>query len=879
MQPAAAPVTFVFTDIEGSTRLWETAPEAMRAALARHDAIGREAVAAHRGRVVKTTGDGMHAVFGDPLDAIMATLALQQALLDATSTAGVALHVRCGIHLGVDERRDDDFYGPAVNRAARIMAAAHGGQILASEAVALLVRARLSAEVTLKDLGEVRLRDLASAERIYQVQHPSLRASFPALRSLEATPNNLPQQVTSFIGRDREKVEVGDLLAKHRLVMLQGAGGIGKSRLSLQVAADLMDEFPDGVWLVELAALTDARLVPQAIASVLGVKEEAGYPVVDALVKAIADRRLLLILDNCEHLVEACAQIARQVLNAGPLVRILASSREPLHVAGEAIFPLQPLAVPDPYGSFKRQALEGYAAARLFIERASAAQPTFAVSDDNAMAVAGICQRLDGIPLALELAAARVRSLSVEQISARLSDRFRLLTGGDRTALPRQQTLRALIDWSFDLLTPQERVLFRRLAVFAGGFTLEGAEAVGAAGELLGAEVLPLLTNLVEKSLVTMDAGGERYRLLETVRHYALDRLASSGEVDATRSRHLVFYVGLAETARPALTGPRVAHWVGRLEAERENLLAAHVWCDSAEGGGELGLRLLDAVKFYLLNRGLLVLGHRLLIEALARSGAQARARPRARALFEAGQFCNSLGRYEEALGLLEESLSISNEIGDKWGAMQTLQPLGEAANGQGDIDAARRYLEEAVARSRESTDKRELASALVNLGQLYRLAGPADAALPLFVEGIALMREVGDHESVGLILLNLAMVSIGQGALDRVPAVLREVVDIAVESGSAPVGKSVLEVASALAAAHRDWPRTARYYGAAEAQATATGFRRDPTDEAFLAPYVDASRAALGAEAFSANESVGGATPYAEALADARSWLESLPG
>ena len=438
MQPATAPVTFVFTDIEGSTRLWDIAPDAMRAALARHDAIGREAVEAHGGRVVKTTGDGMHAVFDDPLGAIRATLALQQALADAAATAGIALRVRCGVHLGVDERRDDDFYGPAVNRAARIMAAAHGGQILASEAVALVVRARLPAEVALRDLGEVRLRDLANPERLYQVLHPALRESFPALRSLEATPNNLPQQLTSFIGREREEKEVADLLAKHRLVMLQGAGGIGKSRLSLQVAADLMDDFPDGVWLVELAALNDARLVPQAIASVLGVKEEAGHPVVEALAKFVADRRILVVLDNCEHLVDACALVTRRLLGAGPHARILASSREPLHVAGEAIYPLQPLAVPDPYGSFKRQALEGFAAARLFIERATAAQPAFVVSDDNAMAVAGICQRLDGIPLALELAAARVRSLSVEQISARLSDRFRLLTGGDRTALPRQ---------------------------------------------------------------------------------------------------------------------------------------------------------------------------------------------------------------------------------------------------------------------------------------------------------------------------------------------------------------------------------------------------------------------------------------------------------
>ncbi len=490
------------------------------------------------------------------------------------------------------------------------------------------------------------------------------------------------------------------------------------------------------------------------------------------------------------------------------------------------------------------------------------------------MAVAGICQRLDGIPLALELAAARIRSLSVEQIAARLSDRFGLLTRGNRAALPRQQTLRALIDWSYDLLTPEERVLFRRLAVFAGGFTLEAAEAVGAGGEIQATDVLSLLTNLVEKSLVTMDAGGDRYRLLETVRHYAQDRLEGSGEAGDTRTRHLDFYVALTEQAKPELVGLRQARWFALLDAERENLLAAHGWCDSAKGGAEAGLRMLDAVKLYLNNRGLLVLGHRLLIDALARDGAQARTRLRARALFDAGQICNSLGRYSEALELLGESLAIAREIGDNWRSIQTLQPMGEAARNLGDLDAARHYLDEAVARSRESTDKRELAAALVNLGQLHRLSGSTDAAEPLFAEGVALLRESGDRESVGLTLLNVAMVSIGRGALDRVPAVLREAADIAEECGSAPVGQSVLEVAAALAAAHRDWPRAARYYGAAEAQAAATGFRRDPVDEAFLAPHMAAARDAIGATTFAAEEGAGRALAYASTLADARAWL-----
>ena len=472
MHESSAVTTFLFTDIEGSTRLWEQQPERMRPALARHDAIARAAVAAHRGTVVKTTGDGIHAVFDDPLDAVGATLQLQQALTDPQATAGVALRVRCGLHLGIVERRDNDFFGTPVNRTARIMAAAHGGQVLVSKAFADLIVDRLPAGVTLRDLGAVRLRDLASPERVYQIVHPRLRQDFPALRSLESTPNNLPQQVTSFIGRERELSEVKTLLGKTRLLTLLGVGGLGKTRLSLQAVVDVMDDFPDGVWFVELAPLTDPQLVPQAVASVLGVKEEAGRPVVEALMSHGRDRNLLLILDNCEHLVQACAELATAMLQSGPRIKLLASSREPLRVAGETSYPVPALAAPDPRQSMTVAAATRYEAVNLFIDRALVAQPAFHADDRNATAIADICHRLDGIPLAIELAAARVRSLSVENIAARLGDRFRLLAGGDRTALPRQQTLRALIDWSHDLLTEHERVLFRRLSVFADSWTL-----------------------------------------------------------------------------------------------------------------------------------------------------------------------------------------------------------------------------------------------------------------------------------------------------------------------------------------------------------------------------------------------------------------------
>ncbi|TMH61634.1 MAG: adenylate/guanylate cyclase domain-containing protein, partial [Betaproteobacteria bacterium] len=401
VQLASAVTTFLFTDIEGSSRLWEQDPERMRPALARHDA----AVEHNRGTVVKMSGDGVHAAFSDPLDAGCASLELQRALADSESTNGIAIRVRCGLHAGVTERRDNDFFGTAVNRAARIMSTAHGGQVLLSQAVAVLVDERLPPGVTLRDLGSLRLRDLASPEHVYQLVHPQLRQDFPALPSLEATPNNLPLQVTSFVGRERELAEVKKVLANSRLLTLLGVGGIGKTRLSLQVAADLMDDYPDGVWFVELAPLTDALLVPQAVASVLGVKEEAGRPVVEALLKYVKSRRQLLILDNCEHLLDACAELVKQLLQAGPNLRILASSRENLRVAGESTYPVPALAAPDPYEKFIHTTLTQYEAARLFIDRALAVQPAFEISQQNAMAVAEVCHRLDGIPLAIELAA------------------------------------------------------------------------------------------------------------------------------------------------------------------------------------------------------------------------------------------------------------------------------------------------------------------------------------------------------------------------------------------------------------------------------------------------------------------------------------------
>jgi predicted ATPase/class 3 adenylate cyclase len=860
----------LFTDIEGSTRLWEQEPERMRPALARHDAIARSSVEANGGRVVKMTGDGLHAAFGDPLDALRATLALQRAMADSQAEMGVPLQVRCGLHAGASESRDSDFYGGVVNRAARVMSAAHGGQVLVSRAVADKVRDRLPADVALRDLGDVRLRDLASPERLFQVVSPGLRAEFPALRSLEHTPNNLPHALTAFIGRERELAEARSLIASHRLVTVVGMGGLGKTRLALHAAAAALDDFPDGVWLVELAAIEDPRRVAQAVASALGVREEAASTLEEALLRYAKGRRALIVLDNCEHLLGECARLARRILNAGEGIRILASSREPLKVAGEAVYQLAGLEVPGPRQAVDPQAAARTESVRLFIDRAASAAPHLDFTPEQAGVVAAICHRLEGIPLAIELAAARVRTLSVQQIALRLDDRFRLLAAGDPTVPHKQRTLRALIDWSHDLLEASERALFARLAVFAGGWTLEACESVcGAEG------ILDDLGRLVEKSLVAMEPGGERYRMLETVREYAREKLAASGEDMGIRERHFAHYLGFAEKAKAGLTGPEQAVWLEALDHERENILAAHAHALQNAASAEPGLRLANAVKLYWGNRGLLELGHRLVREALGRTAQTDRTFLRCRGLYEAGQLCSYIGRYGEARRDLEESLDIARELGDERAISIVLQPLGMAALGDGDRVAARRYLAEGLERAERGGEQRAIAAAANELGQIHRLDGDVSGAEARYSRALTIAEKLGDREAVAVTRLNMAMLRIAQSDGGSARAMLREAFDIASEVGSLRMAQSALEVAAGLAASEDDAAGAARLYGAAAAVAGSTGLRREPADEAFVAPLMARARAALGDE-FERWEAHGRGLPMQQAIDEARRGLTS---
>jgi predicted ATPase/class 3 adenylate cyclase len=783
---ATGTVTFLFTDIEGSTRLWEEEPERMRPALARHDAISRTAVESHRGLVVKSTGDGVHAAFDDARDALVAAVDLQQALTDPATTNGVALRVRCGLHTGLVEHRDNDFFGPTLNRAARIMSAAHGGQVLLSQVVVDGVRDRLPAAVSLRDLGRVRLKDLATPEHVYQVVHPDLRLEFPALRSLEATPNNLPQQATSFIGREKELAELKRLLAGTRLVTLTGSGGCGKTRLSLQVAADSLERFPDGVWLVELAALADAGLVVQTVSSVLGLKEEPGKPLVHTLGAHLKDRRLLLLLDNCEHLLDGCAALADTLVRQCPHLTMLASSREALGIGGEQAYRVPSLSLPDPKQAQTPAAVAPFESVRLFTERALLARPDFRVTNQNAATLASICNRLDGIPLAIELAAARVRSLSVEELNRKLDERFRILTGGSRTALPRQQTLRSLIDWSYDLLHEPEKLLLQRLSVFVGGWTLAAAEPVCAGEGVAVAEVLDLMTSLVDKSLVVVDQNSEpyRYRLLETVRQYARERLLESGSSEAVRERHRDCFLALAEEAESKLTGTEQAAWLRRLEGEHDNLRSA-LESSLVVAGEGTGLRLCGALQRFWRTRGHISEGREWCARVLGKVEVEDQTPERAKVLNNAGILAFYQSDLLAARAQHEECLAIRRRLGDRSGIAGSLLNLGNVARGQGDYPAARAFIEESLAIERELGNRRGVARSLNNLGNVVLDQGGYALAQELHLETLAIWRELGDLGDTGSSLINLGLLAYYQGDYPAAKGLNQEALAIMRELGN----------------------------------------------------------------------------------------------
>jgi len=921
--------TFLITDIEGSTRLWEEHHEAMAPALEVHDRLLAAAVTHSGGIVVKTTGDGLLAVFDAVDGAIGAALEGQRALAAHVWGATGPLRVRMAIHTGTAHHRDDDYFGPVVNRVARLLAIGHGGQILVSGASRALLDETRPGGHDLVDRGEHRLRDLDHPERVFEVRALGLATGFPALRSLDARMTNLPVQLTSFVGRERELSKAIELLAGHRVVTLVGVGGTGKTRLMVQVAAEVVDRFRDGAWLVELASLVDPALVGLEVSRALGVREAPGQPPLEALIDFLRYKQLLLALDNCEHVIGAAADLVEAVVTHCPGVSIIATSREALALAGEAVLPVPSLGLPDANpdaaeggrdaDDLRLKRIAATESVRLFVERASASVPGFSVNGANAAAIVEICRRLDGIPLALELAAARTNVLSVQDIAARLGDRFRLLTGGRRTAAPRQQTLQATIDWSWDLLSAPDRLLLQRMAVFAGGWTLEAAAAVGslAAGDAGGdpsrtvdpLDALDGLSRLADRSLVVVDRGTHtRYRMLETIRQYAMARLVASGEVGQVRDAHLAFFEASILQAESGLHSSDLVDWLARLDADADNLRAALEW--AFEDDVEAALRLCVSLMTYWylrsagseavdrLDRALTAVRE---WQRLDSSAHPARTALVSRVLAAAAVASTIWATNDAAPAWAEESLVLARETGDLVARYEALTALIDARRHysayitttfDGDVtgirdlgeelielatrhgewwrvsrahavlalyeaylapEAAEMHIAMAVEAARRSADPYEFASVAYVRGLVASDQGRWSDARQWFTEGQQRSRDLGDRRFELMCQSELAHVARRGGSLDESNATYRETIRVWRQMGNRGAIAHQLESFAFLALASVERPRAARLFGAAESLREAAGASMLPVErqeyEAAVAQMrLDADDSALDA-------------------------------
>jgi predicted ATPase/class 3 adenylate cyclase len=883
-------VTFLFTDIEGSTRLLQSLGNRYPAVLAAHDDLLRAVFREAGGVEVSTAGDAFFVVFPVAARAVAAAVAAQRAIAAHAWPEDARVRVRMGLHTGEAVLSGDTYVGLDVHRAARICAAGHGGQILVSEATAALAVHDLPDGLALVDLGPHRLKDLQRPERLFQATHRDLPSAFPPLRSLDVAPNNLPVPITSFVGRETELAEVKRLLASARLLTLRGPGGAGKTRLAVATATDLLGHFPDGVWLVDLAPIREPDLVAQTVAGVLGVREPGRSPQ-DVLTEVLRARTALLVLDNCEHQLAACADLCALLLRVAPGLRIVATSREPLGVAGERLFTVPPLPVPDPQ-AVDADAVARSPAARLFVERASLYQPGFALTAENARAVGEISRRLDGIPLALELAAARTRVLSVQEIAARLEDRFRLLTGGPRGGLPHHQTLEAAIEWSYDLLAEDERRLFRHLSVFAGGFTLETAEGVCRATGAAPPDMLDLLARLIDKSLVMVEPGDgrqTRYRMLETLRQFAMPRLVASGEAEAVRRAHRAFFLHLAEDAELRLQGPEQKLWLDRLEADHDNFRAALEW-SRVDPDVETGVRLAGALWWFWEVRGYWTEGWRWMNELLPRAEAATPA-ARVKLLNAAAGLALRLEDFERVASLASEALALSRDVHDRrteasclvilgihacrtenYGKAEVLggegltlatqlgddvstawarATLGFVARAKGEAEKAQALLEESLRQLTALGHTWAIAIVSINLGQLARDRGDLPGAVAFFEEALVRLRQIGDRSYIAYAELNLGIALSAMGDHRRAAELYQDCLALRRDLGEKRGIVTCLAALGCAATALGAYDRAATLFGAFEAQREAIGA---PVPALFRGEYDrqrQRTREALGEAAF----------------------------
>lgn len=855
-------VTFLFSDIQGSTQLLQKLGEQYAQVLQEQHELLREAFAQHSGVIVDTQGDSFFVAFPRAQDAVNAAVKAQRALFVHEWGNGIRVNVRMGLHTGEPALLGERYVGMDVHRAARIGSAGHGGQVLVSESTQVLLKNDLPPDVTLRALGEHRLKDLRTPKHLYQLVIADLPSEYPPLKTLATIPNNLPVQLTNFIGRAGDIEAVRRQLMATRFVTLTGPGGSGKTRLSLQVAGEVLEQFRDGVWFVELAPLADPALVPETIASVMGVREQTGEGIHATLTNYLRNKVLLLLLDNCEHLIDACAEMADSLLRACPQLKILATSREALGIAGEVRYRVPALSLPDAQDA-SPETLSQYEAVRLFIDRAVAVESIFRVTNQNAPAVAQICMQLDGIPLAIELAAARVRGLSVKQIAARLDDRFRLLTGGSRTALPRQHTLRGAIDWSYKLLSPSEQAALRRVSVFAGGWTLEAAEFVCEAGELKSGQVFDILLHLVDKSLVVADTQGteSRYHMLETIRQYAREKLDEAGETIEMRNRQLEFSRQLATPTDLRIKSADQLEWLDRLDAEHANMRAALNW--AAEGGSvEAGLNMAESLWAFWVYRGHMREGRESLAHLLALSKPDIPIPTRAKAHMRAGILASNLGEHAASQTHFEQSILLwkllgtegtegLNEVkdwmfifdpdaqrdpslagkhyqvrlkhfrqtGDQIRIADMLQTIGILAARQGDLVQSRRAFEESVAIFRATGDQIRLHSLQSNLAYCAFEEGNYEEARMLNEEALRFFRRAHFTFVIGDVLALQGAIAIRQGDYPIAKAWYTECLQVEQGAGVYAHVPECLIGFAAIAAAARSFQRAARLWGAAEAK------------------------------------------------------------
>ena len=875
-------VAFLFTDIEGSTARWENQRQAMWAAVERHFALLRDAVEGHRGVLFKTIGDAVQGAFPTVPEAVAAAVEAQAALRKEEWGDLGPMRVRMAIHVGEATPVDGDYLAPVLNRLSRVLSAGYGGQILLTAAARALA-ATLPPGHDLRDLGQHRLRDLLEAERIYQLVGPDLPSQFPPLKTLDRQPHNLPSQPTELIGRERELEQLQALLTASgtRLVTLTGPGGTGKTRLAVQAAANVLDAFPDGVWWTPLAAVTDPALALEALAASLGVREQAGQPLLATLIDHLRSRRTLLVLDNLEQVLSVAPLLA-ELLTAAPEAVILATSRQPLRLRGEREVPVVPLALPRAGLRVSQEAALASPAVQLFLSRAQAVKPDFQVNSENAAAIVAICQRLDGLPLAIELAAARVRLLAPAALLARLDKRLPLLTGGARDLPERQQTLRAAIAWSHDLLDGGEQALFARLAVFAGGCTFAAALAVADAGSGIAIDLLDGIDSLVQKSLLRQSdelAEEPRFTMLETIREFGLEQLAARPEEErAVRAAHAAYF---RERVDEAIDSDEQVAAYDELEIESGNLRAVLDW-QERHGAATAALEFATDLRWFWWVRGHLREGQERLDAALKRNVAAPPAL-RANALSGLGVLLDASGEYDRAKACHEEALALYREVGDEPGIAEALENLGIIALSTENLDDAEAIGNEVLALRRANGDKRGIAVALINIGNVAYLRGEIDRAISLFEEARDLSLDTGDQWILATSLGNIG------DATNRKAELLDAVVDAEtieeLRRSAADAIRKGLDIAHSLGDRERTLsnilvlavvvaPSEPEYaavlLGAADSLAAAIGYRLSSVDREHHARIVESIRSRIGDPAFDAWRQAGGRMSLDEVIAAA---------